>query len=506
MDDIRRVKDPRSDPPSAMRHLLGPCVIVADSMVIVASMMCAFVVRFSSALFDFPTLFPKLEDGISSYFGSFLFGYLVLMVLLVSFGAYETPNLIHSRRAPMPLLRALFWWSCLYLGASLALKFDPPISRVYVVLSLVFSAIGLSAVRAAVLLWVRQRDPYWLRPNLLIVGSPPGATHVAAFLANLIPLPSNVRWIGAPTPGEPPPSGAIDELERVARRDPADLVVIDHHHLPMHRVIETAALCERLYLNYKILPGYSQVFASKFHLENVGPVAVLAPKVLPLDLWRHRAAKRMVDIVGAAVGLVVLSPLAIALGLVIKRSSPGPAIFSQVRYGRRGRAFRMFKLRTMHVGADRLDHEHLSTCPGDPRLLPFGESLRRWNLDEIPQLLNVLKGEMSLVGPRPERVYHADRLSGEIVHYQFRHSVKPGMTGWAQVNGLRGDTDFEERIRHDIHYIENWSLLFDIQIILMTLLGAGSVSPRKARCNPQPEGATCTLVDEQEDGSTAPGN
>jgi len=159
------------------------------------------------------------------------------------------------------------------------------------------------------------------------------------------------------------------------------------------------------------------------------------------------------------------------LAALIKAESPrGPVFFRQVRVGAGHEPFTLYKLRSMQPDAGASDDAHQSTQAGDARLLRIGAFMRRWNLDELPQYWNVLAGDMSLVGPRPERPHHVDQLSAVIPHYLPRHLVKPGMTGWAQVNGLRGETDLAERIRYDIFYIENWSLWLDCQIMLLTFV------------------------------------
>ena len=161
----------------------------------------------------------------------------------------------------------------------------------------------------------------------------------------------------------------------------------------------------------------------------------------------------------------------LVLAALIKRESPaGPVFFRQERVGAGHRTFTLYKLRSMHPDAAASDSASVSTARGDARLLGIGAWMRRWNLDELPQFWNVLRGDMSLVGPRPERPYHVDRLAETIPHYLPRHLIKPGMSGWAQVNGLRGDCSLERRIQHDIYYIENWSFWLDVQILLMTFV------------------------------------
>jgi lipopolysaccharide/colanic/teichoic acid biosynthesis glycosyltransferase len=189
---------------------------------------------------------------------------------------------------------------------------------------------------------------------------------------------------------------------------------------------------------------------------------------LPLDRLENRLLKRGLDIVGSIIGLLLSAPMILWCALLIYRESPGPIFFFQERIGRDGKRFNMMKLRTMRLGSEKLDHLNQSTLRDDPRLLKPGKWMRRWNLDETPQFWNVLMGDMSLVGPRPERTGHSTRLSEDIPHYNARYASKPGMTGWAQINGLRGETDLVERVKYDLFYLENWSPWLDIQIMILT--------------------------------------
>ena len=206
-------------------------------------------------------------------------------------------------------------------------------------------------------------------------------------------------------------------------------------------------------------------------LQSVGSIPVIGVEDLAISRLLKRIAKRTIDLVGALVGLIASVPFVLVFAVLIKRESPtGPIFFRQARVGSDHRSFTLYKLRSMVPSAAATDDQTQSTAAGDQRLLRIGALMRKWNLDELPQYWNVLRGDMSLVGPRPERPHHVDKLSAAIPHYLPRHLVKPGMTGWAQVNGLRGETDLAERIRYDIYYIENWSLWLDAQIIGLTFL------------------------------------
>jgi exopolysaccharide biosynthesis polyprenyl glycosylphosphotransferase len=267
------------------------------------------------------------------------------------------------------------------------------------------------------------------------------------------------------------PLGTIDELEPLLIHAAADVVILTRSDLPRATVQNVVETCERLYVEWKIVPGAFDIFLSGLKLQTIGRVPVLGIEELAINRLFNRGLKRFVDIVGSIVGLIVSTPVIVVLALLIKRESRnGPVLFRQQRIGANYRAFTLYKLRSMVPDADANDSLRQSTAREDPRLLRIGAVIRKWNLDELPQFWNVLRGEMSLVGPRPERPYHVEKLSAEIPHYHPRHVVKPGMTGWAQINGFRGDSSIVQRVRHDIYYIENWNIWLDIQIILLTFV------------------------------------
>lgn len=184
----------------------------------------------------------------------------------------------------------------------------------------------------------------------------------------------------------------------------------------------------------------------------------------PLEQPFNRLLKRSLDLLIALLGLLLLWPLILLLALAIKLDSHGPIFYRQERISRDGQLFMMLKFRTMHLQAEQ-ETGPIWACQNDPRTTRLGAWLRRSSLDELPQLLNILGGSMSFVGPRPERPHFVSQFAAEIQDYNLRHQVKTGLTGWAQINGLRGDTSIEERIRHDLYYLENWSLWLDLQII-----------------------------------------
>lgn len=194
---------------------------------------------------------------------------------------------------------------------------------------------------------------------------------------------------------------------------------------------------------------------------------VINIRYVPLSNTGNIIIKRAIDIIGSLVGIIITSPVMLLSAIAVKCSGPGPVIFRQERVGRHNKSFQMYKFRSMEQQSPG-DEKKAWTVKNDPRVTGVGKILRRTSLDELPQLFNILKGDMSLVGPRPERPLFVEKFKEEIPRYMVKHQVRPGLTGWAQVNGLRGDTSIKKRIEYDIYYIENWTLGLDIKIIFMT--------------------------------------
>lgn len=194
---------------------------------------------------------------------------------------------------------------------------------------------------------------------------------------------------------------------------------------------------------------------------------VINIRCVPLTNTGNKVVKRIVDVVGSLCGIIVTSPIMLIAALCVKLSSRGPVIFKQERVGLHNKPFYMYKFRSMEIQPPGKERKAW-TVKDDPRVTTVGKILRRTSLDELPQLFNILRGDMSLVGPRPERPLFVEKFKEEIPRYMVKHQVRPGLTGWAQVNGLRGNTSIKKRIEYDVYYIENWTMGFDIKIILMT--------------------------------------
>jgi exopolysaccharide biosynthesis polyprenyl glycosylphosphotransferase len=263
------------------------------------------------------------------------------------------------------------------------------------------------------------------------------------------------------------PVGQLKDLEEILKRDRISLMIVDDNCLEHEEMQEIAAICSRCLVSMNVVPRSFDIWLTQLSFQVVGGVPLMGIHGLRHSRLHNRMIKRTVDIVGGLVGLLLSAPIMLICAYLIKRESPGPIFYSQTRLGRGGRPFTIYKLRSMRVDAEK-DNKPGWTIENDPRRLKIGTFMRKWNIDETPQFWNVLKGDMSLVGPRPERPELAEAFSKTIRHYNLRHTCKPGVTGWAAVNGLRGNTSLVDRLEYDLFYLENWDVLFDFKIMFFT--------------------------------------
>jgi exopolysaccharide biosynthesis polyprenyl glycosylphosphotransferase len=466
---------------NSLRETILPLtLLIGDTIVTFAGLSLGYWLRYESPLGLLGIEVPGASFAM--YLPLLLVGVALLIAGFAQLGLYDTRLLLRRYQSLNAILKGAAFWLAIYLGISLVLKFDPPISRLFVVIAFVCVVVLLYLWRAAVFA-VITRAPLVdrLRRRAVLLGWNDHARSLAAEVARDPAHPFNIvgvvaldRDTAAPfaTDGRRlPVLGAASDLDAILAREAADILIITRLDLPRAEVQQIVETCERAYIEWKIVPGAFDIFLSGLHLQTIGRVPVLGVEELAIRKLFNRVLKRSIDAVGAVVGLVASAPVIVVLAALIKRESPGgPVFFRQIRVGTGHHPFAVWKLRSMCPDAAATDTASQSTGPGDPRLLRIGPFMRRWNLDELPQFWNVLCGEMSLVGPRPERPHHVDRLSAEIPHYLPRHLAKPGMTGWAQVNGLRGATDLSARVQHDIYYIENWSFWLDVQILLLTFV------------------------------------
>jgi Undecaprenyl-phosphate glucose phosphotransferase len=263
--------------------------------------------------------------------------------------------------------------------------------------------------------------------------------------------------------------GRLDALKQKLDRMPIDEVIIA---LPLEahaKYAEIIEICERTGVKTLIIPDFFDLLPARPFFDNFAGIPLINVRDIPLDELSNRILKRWFDIAFSLVAILITSPIMLFTIIGLKLTSPGPVLFKQERMGLDRKTFHMFKFRSMHVSTDTVSNTQW-TVENDPRRTKFGSFLRRTSLDELPQFFNVLLGHMSVVGPRPERPYFVNQFKEEIPKYMVKHQIRPGITGWAQTNGLRGDTSIQDRIMFDIFYIENWTFFFDLKIIFKTVL------------------------------------
>ena len=261
--------------------------------------------------------------------------------------------------------------------------------------------------------------------------------------------------------------GTLKDLASYLEKSSLDEVAITLNLNEYHKLEKIVAICEKSGVHTKFVPDYYNFISTNPYTEDLDGLPVINIRNVPLTNTVNRMIKRLIDIVGSIVALILFSPIMLVVAILVKKSSPGPIIFAQERIGLGNKPFKMYKFRSMGVQDPKKEAKEWTT-KNDARVTPVGRVIRKTSLDELPQFWNVLKGDMSLIGPRPERPLFVEKFKEEIPRYMIKHQVRPGITGWAQVNGFRGDTSIRSRIEHDLYYIENWSLGLDIKILFLT--------------------------------------
>ncbi len=448
--------------------------MICDAVVVLYALLAAYWLKFLTPLSEIGV---ASDPTISSYAPYLAFGTLSLILTLAHLKLYTRDSLLRYRHVSMIVAKACGAWFVGFLGFALIFKLEPDISRGFVILAGVNAMVGLLIWRNLFHRFLRHSVvAQSLRQRVLVVGWNPEAERltrtfekqdICAYEVAGCVVSSRGKLATEPTCGVPV-LGTVRDLENLIHDHEADTVMVADLDCVKGEIVGIANLCEREMVRFQIVPSYFQILVSGLHLETVGGIPVLGVSQLPLDRLPNILLKRFVDILGALAGLILLSPVIAFFCYLVKRESPGPVFYQQRRLGRNGREFQIHKIRSMKLDAEK-DGKVGWTTREDHRRLKIGSLMRKYNIDELPQFWNVLKGEMSLVGPRPERPELIQNFKSEIPHYNARHNAMPGITGWAQVKGYRGDTDLGERIQCDLFYLENWNLMLDFQIMVMTL-------------------------------------
>lgn len=413
----------------------------------------------------------------------FYFSALVIIVpaylLLYSFFNLYTPKRVLGRRNEFgKILKAntiglLIFGLVLYLGRKNSHLFN--FSQRLVVYFYVTNVILITAERNAIRIVLRSvRSKGYNQKHILLVGYSRAAE---GFIDR---IRSNPEW-GYTIRGILDDNkergtmykgvrviGCIDDLNYILEQNSLDEIAITLSLAEYERLRYIVNLCEKSGVHTKFIPDYGNIIPTVPYTEDLLGMPVVHIRHVPLNNMFNATVKRLVDIFGAIVAIILFSPIMLVVAITIKLTSPGPVIFCQERVGLHNRPFKMYKFRSMTV-QDPGKEKTKWTTPGDARVTPIGKLIRRTSIDETPQFFNVLFGDMSLVGPRPERPFFVEKFKEEIPRYMIKHQVRPGITGWAQVNGYRGDTSIIKRIEHDLYYIENWTLGFDFKILFLTV-------------------------------------
>ena len=403
--------------------------------------------------------------------GSALFSWLMIM-----FKTYEIANLYRIREWTKNLFKSvLLWsvaiWAC--IGLFRISDFSPRVGVVYCMATLVGFIIFWRLCSFAFLIHPRVKEAACAR--IVVVGWNEKAAylrkvmrHDMAQLGEIIgcvPMPGG-RFATKP-PTELAVLGDYSALPRLIAECQASSIILADVSCPAREIEHLIKFCQREMIGFQMVPEYFPALNSGLQVQTLSGVPLLGVSQLPLDRTINRGAKRMLDIAGAMIGLCFFTPIMLLFFIFVYLESPGPVIYRQRRTSRSGRTFVIYKIRSMRVDAE--SSSGAVWCKKeDPRRLKVGAFMRKYNIDELPQFWNVLKGDMSLVGPRPERPELIEKFKDEIPNYNARHEVRTGLTGWAQIHGLRGDTDLGRRIEADLYYLENWSLMLDLYCIMAT--------------------------------------
>ena len=444
--------------------------VVIDAFVIALSYFLAWVIKF---------YVPFLNDNVGRlpfrvYMSALLFivpGYLILNY---AFNMY-TPKRIQGRRLELSnIIKANTIGMFLFVGALYLVKqidFSRHVIVIFYVVNIFLETVSRNLIR----LGLRQmRSKGYNQKHVLLVGySRAAEEYIDRILAN----PQwgyKVRGILDDHIEAGTEYKGIKVLGRIANL----MVILPQNHLDeiaitlglneYYRLEQIVALCEKSGVHTKFIPDYNRIIPTKPYTEDILGLPVINIRYVPLSNTFNALIKRIMDLGGALAAIVLFSPVMLFSVIMIKITSPGPLIYKQERVGLHNRNFMMYKFRSMDVQPPE-EEKKAWTVKDDPRFTNFGKFMRKTSIDELPQLFNVLRGEMSLVGPRPERPFFVEKFREEIPRYMIKHQVRPGLTGWAQVNGYRGNTSIRKRIEYDLYYIENWTIGLDIKILFLTV-------------------------------------
>ncbi len=440
-----------------------------DAGIIIIAYILAYYVRLESHIFPVDPLAGRLSWQI--YMMPLIFivpGYLILYAV---FHLY-TPKRVQGRRLEFSnIIKAnsvgfLVFIMILYMIE--IIDFSRQMIMIFYVFNILLETLGRNAIRY-ILHSMRERG--FNLKHILLVGysraaeayidrinaNPQWGYIVRGILDDKVPAGTVYKGVKV--------IGRIDNLMIILPENRLDEIAITLSLTEYARLEEIVNMCEKSGVHTKFIPDYNHMIPTKPYTEDLLGLPVINIRNVPLTNTVNIVIKRIMDVIGAICAIILFSPIMLLVAILIKATSPGPIIYSQERVGLHSKTFRMYKFRSMEVK----EEKNGWTKKNDPRVTPIGKIIRKLSIDELPQLYNVLIGNMSLVGPRPERPFFVEKFREEIPRYMVKHQVRPGMTGWAQIKGYRGDTSIRKRIDCDLYYIENWSIGLDIKILFLTV-------------------------------------
>lgn len=455
---------------------LNNLAVLLDAAVIVAAYLLAYFSVFKLQIFSAFTGTVVAVYSFGQYMSALYFLVPSLLIVYWVLRLYTPKRVTQSVQELRSIIQAniivlLFFALVLFLGKEALQDFSRPMLALFFGLNTIGDMVFRYTVRRFLRLF--RRKGYNQKHILLIGCSRSAFGYIDRVIENPIwgyrirgILDDNTDW-GYEYRGIHV-IGATDELDDILSVNRLDEIVITLGLNEYSKLEHIVSVCEKSGVHTKFVPDYGNIISSKPYTEDLLGLPVVHIRHVPLSDSFNATVKRLVDVTGALFCLVLFSPVMLGTAIAVKLSSPGPVIFKQERVGLHNRTFNMYKFRSMRMQKPSEEKKEW-TKAGDSRVTKVGHFIRSTSIDELPQLVNVLKGDMSLVGPRPERPFFVEKFREEIPRYMIKHQVRPGMTGWAQVNGFRGDTSIRKRIDCDLYYIENWSLGLDIKILLMTV-------------------------------------
>ena len=460
------------------QKLLNKFLVLIDGLLIIAAFALSYFLKFSihSPLIKMGFLVPKYGYFLFKEYAGALWEVVPIYLIIYSCFKLYDPKRSHSKRyevwtiIKVNCVGILFFISILFF-LKISVKYSRWFIIYFVIVNVTLSLIFRMSLR--IILKAFRRRGLNLKHIILVGYSDICERYIDQILANpdwgykIHGIVTDNKTPGYEYHGIRVLTNINGLAKLLAAHEDLDEIAITLGLSDYHKLENIVNTCEKSGVHTKFLPDYNRIIPTKPYIEDVNGIAVVNIRKVPLSNWINQSVKRMIDIIGATCAIIIFAIPMLIISIIIKTTSPGPLIFSQVRVGLHNKQFKMYKFRSMCEQTEAAEKKAW-TVKNDPRVTPIGKFIRKTSLDELPQFFNILKGEMSLIGPRPERPYFVEKYKEEIPRYMIKHQVRPGLTGWAQVNGYRGDTSIKKRIDCDLYYIENWTLSLDFKILIMT--------------------------------------